>query len=302
MNCCKAAILVMTLLLAPDLGLGEQPLARRLTHDGLLKRDPHFIRGGAELIYCYDESPDLIRMMRLDPKTGKSEPFFQDSGNKHHIEPKVSPDGRYMSFTECTGNLTAQLVIRHLTTGKDAYVRHSGRGGTRSPVFTPDGKRVVYAFAETGPQQLWSVNLEGKDKKQLSQVEGICNWPTITPDNKRLVFANSRENNYEIYVVNRDGSNEQRLTQNQTMDIRPSVSPDGTRIAFTTARDGNYEIYVMNLDGSGVKRLTNHPERDDYPTWHPNGRELVVVSERNGEFDLYRLEVPSTSAQIVRNR
>ena len=32
----------------------------RLTHDGSLKRDPRFADGGNELVYCYDEAPDLI--------------------------------------------------------------------------------------------------------------------------------------------------------------------------------------------------------------------------------------------------
>ena len=49
--------------------------------------------------------------------------------------------------------------------------------------------RVTYAFAETGPQQLWSVKPDGSDKKQLTECEGISNWPTVTPDGEtRRVF------------------------------------------------------------------------------------------------------------------
>ena len=63
-------------------------------------------------------------------------------------------------------------MIRDLASQKDAIIDHSGRGAYRTPVFTVDGKRVIYAFAEKGPMQLWSVNLEGEDKNNLLKVRG----------------------------------------------------------------------------------------------------------------------------------
>ena len=267
----------------------------RLTDDGTLKRDPFFVEGGKSLIYGYDEKNDLVRVLKLDLESGKAEPFVLDVGNKHHIEPKISQDGKMMTVTECTGNLTAKLVIRNLETKKDVAITHSGRGGTRSPSFSPDNSRVVYAFAETGPQQIWSVRVDGKDKKQITQCEGVSNWPTFTPDGKTIVYSNSRENNYEIYSMNADGSNEKQLTGNTLMDIRPAVSPNGKEIAFTSTRDGGYNVYVMNIDGGNVRALTQGLDRDDYPSWHPDGRRLVIVSERGGRFDLYLHEVPTAN-------
>ena len=284
------AALGLALLALHNAALAEP---KRLTNDGILKRDPYFVEGGKALLYGYDEQDDLVRVLRLDLETGKSEPFVPDVGDKHHIEPKISPDGRFMSVTECTGNLTAKLVIRNLEERKDVYITHSGRGGTRSPVFTPDSKRVVYAFAETGPQQLWSVRVDGKEKKQLTQSEGVSNWPSFTPDGKTIVFSNSRENNYEIYSMSAEGSDEKRLTENTIMDIRPVVSPDGRQIVFTSTRDGGYNVYVMKIDGTGVRALTTGLDRDDYPAWHPDGKHGVIVSERGGRFDLYLHEVPT---------
>ena len=271
--------------------------AERLTDDGVFKRDPVFIDEGTALVYCYDEHPDLIRTLRLSLTDGTSAPLFSDVADKHHIEPAFSPDGQYIAYTQCTGNLSPRLVIRNLQNNEAAYVTHSGRGGTRSPTFTPDGKRVVYAFAETGPQQLWSVNLQGKEKRQLTETEGISNWPTFSPDGQVIVFANSRTNNYEIYTMKADGSEHRQLTDNRVMDIRPALSPDGKQIAFTSTRDGNYEVYTMRTDGTGIRRLTNHPERDDYPAWHPDGERLIVVSERDGQHDLYLLQVAPLGTQ-----
>ena len=276
----------------------------KLTHDGNIKRDPLFIHEGKTLVYSYDQREDLIRAVQIpmDDLSSAPEPLFGEE-RSHQTEIAFSPDGRYVSFDQCTGNLTGKLVIRDLESEKEVSISHSGRGAYRTPTFTPDGQRVIYAFAEKGPMQLWSVNLEGKDKQQVTEIEGMTHWPGFTPDGKRLVFSNSREHNYEIYIRDTDGSNETRLTNNRLMDIRPRVSPDGKRICFVSTRDGNYEVYVMNLDGSRVVRVTNNSERDDYPNWHPNSQQLVYVSERDGQMDLYLVDVPpAESAPEVHTR
>lgn len=265
---------------------------KRLTFDGNNKRDPIFIKDGQTVAYSYDEREDFVRAVTIDINNLESGPTaIFGTERSHQTEIAFSPNGRYVAFGQCTGNLTGKLVIRDMEAEKEFAITHSGRGAYRTPAFTLDGSRVIYAFAETGPMQLWSVDLEGKDRKQLTETEGLTHWPGFTPDGKRIVYSNSRENNYEIYVRDYDGDNEQRLTNNRLMDIRPRVSPDGTRICFVSTRDGNYEIYVMNIDGSSVSRITNNEERDDYPSWHPNGRQLIYVSERNGQMDLYLVNV-----------
>lgn len=151
----------------------------RLTDDGSLKRDPRFVNEGKELVYCYDEAPDLIRMMRIRLDEPNPKPMFDNSGDKHQMEPFFSPDGRYIVFTECTGNLSARLVIREQHSKKDAYITHSGRGGTRSPCFSPTSDLVVYAFAETGPQHLWSVKPDGTEKNNLTKPrESVIGQPS----------------------------------------------------------------------------------------------------------------------------
>lgn len=285
-------------LLVTGVTCASEPV--QLTHDGSLKRDPRFVDGGRNVVYCYDETPALVRMMKLSLDDQVAQPVFEDAADKHHYEPAFSPDGKWISFTACTGNLSGKLVIRNLESGEQADITHKGRGGTRSPTFSPNSKRVIYAFAEKGPQQLWSVRTDGTDKQQITTCSGVSNWPTFTPDGRTIVFSNSREKNYEIYSVAADGSNERRLTNNTLMDIRPVVSPDGRKIAFVSTRTGNYDVFVMNIDGSDVRQITTSEERDDYPNWHPDGEQLVIVSERDGAFDLYLLD--ASQGQAVAGR
>lgn len=292
MNCCKIAfpLAILVVMMLPWSANGND--LRRLTQDGRLKRDPIFVDGGNHVVYGVDETTDRIRLMRMDLKTGNVTPFHTEA-SRSELEIAFSPEGRYYAVVENTGNLTLKLVIRDTEAGRTAEVKCQGRGGFRSPVFSPDGTRVVYSHPEKGSQQLFSVNVDGQDRRTLTESRGIDNWPSFSPDGQTLVFASSRDGNFEIYAKQLKGTTAVRLTDSPTQDIRPVISPDGKQIAFTSTRTGNHEIFVMNLDGSNVRQVTKHPERDDYPSWHPDGHQLLFVSERGGRFDLYTCDLPT---------
>ena len=282
----------LALLILGSLGLSLSAETIRLTHDGTNKRDPRYFEGGRKIMYSFDETRALLRLMVMDAEALKPEPMFNDA-NKHQLNAAMSPDGKHIAFNECTGNLTAHFVIRRRDDRKDSFVKHGGRGGYRSPVFTHDSKHVLYCFAETGPQHIWRVTLDGKEKKQITEGTGVNNWPSFSPDGKTLVYGSSRTNTYEIYSSDADGKNVKQLTDNEALDIRPEISPDGKRIVFTSMRDGNRELYVMDVDGQNQRRLTFHEERDDYASWHPDGQRIIFVGEREGRFDLYLMDVPT---------
>lgn len=263
----------------------------QLTTDGRLKFSSAFLSQD-ELVFATLESPTLFRLMRLNLRDRTVEPFHKDAA-KSEFEPTFSHDGRYVAFAQNHGVLAVQIVIRDRQSNKDAIIPPGpGFSGLRSPAFSPDAARVAYSFADGERQQIYSVDLQGENRRTLTDSVGINNWPCYSPDGKRIAFSSTRDGNYEIYVMNSDGGDVRRLTNCRFQDLRPRFSPDGNRIAFVSGRDGNYEIYVMDADGTNLVRLTDNPERDDFPTWHPDGTRLVIASERSGRHDLFPLKVP----------
>lgn len=266
--------------------------SRQLTHDGRIKTDPVFVRGGEEIVFTLQESAVQTSLMRLNLADGSVERLHPDAQTAE-FEPGFSSDGRYYAFVQSRGNLNLKLVIRDTKTNKDAvYDPGGGFSGMRKPTFAPDNSRLVISIPTPTGQHLASINLQGRDKKLLTQT-GLNHWPAFSPDGKYLAFGSSRDGDFDLYVMDADGSNVRRLTKSPGLDMRPAWSPDGRRLAFTSNRDGNYQIYLISADGSGLRRLTDNPERDDYPAWHPDGRRLVIVSERRGRFDLYLIDAPA---------
>ncbi len=255
----------------------------RLTHNGTEKRDVVFVDENT-LVFCEQIGPRQLALMQLDLTEGTLSRLHPDFDN-NEFESAFSPNGEHYAFLQNTGNLNLRLIIRHRETGLESAFSEGGFSGMRSPCFTADGQRLLYAYPEDGRQHIWSCDLQCQDRQRIIDSSGTNNWPCVTPDGD-IVFGSSRDGNFEIYRASPDGSNTERLTYQPLQDIRPRVSSDGEQIAFTSNRDGNYEIYVMELDGSDARRVTEHTERDDYAAWHPDGR-LAYVSERNGRFDIY---------------
>jgi Tol biopolymer transport system component len=276
---------------APDALHAAEP--QQLTHDGRYKKDLVFIDGGQSLVYSVAENPSLMRLVRLRLGDGVVEPLHSQAATSE-FEAAFSPDGRYCAFVQLRNVTNVQLAIRDYQTGKDAlFDPGGGRAHLGCPSIAPDAKRVLFSYPTSGGQQIVSVDIEARDRRNLTETSGINNWGTFSPDGTQIAFGSSREGDFDIYLMNSDGSNVRRLTREPGRDLRPAWSPDGKRLAFTSARDGNSEIYMMGVDGSKPMRLTNHPERDDYAAWHPDGRQLALIAERSGEFDVYLLSVPT---------
>jgi dipeptidyl aminopeptidase/acylaminoacyl peptidase len=283
--------LVLLITLAHARCFAAEPV--QLTTDGHSKRDPVFFNPeGTELLYVRLEKPNQLRLIRHSLVNQTSTPFHP-AETRSEFEPAVSANGRYLSFVQNRGNLSLALVIDDLMENQTHEVPPGGGfSGVRSPAFVPDNSRLLFSYPEEGRQQIYSVDLQAKNRRTVIDSEGVNNWPHFSSDGKQFVFSSSRDDDYEIYVAQADGSHARRLTNSPGQDIRPRFSPDGNRIVFTSNRDGNYEIYLMNTDGGNLVRITNHPEQDDYAIWSPDGKRLVHMSERNGSFDFYQIEAP----------
>jgi len=142
--------------------------------------------------------------------------------------------------------------------------------------------------------QIYTMNIDGKERKLLSSGDGRTTCSFYTPDGKSIVYASTHlggkecpplpdasagyvwpiYDTYDIFKVNADGTNLTQLTRTKGYDAEATIAPDG-RIVFTSTRDGDMEIYSMNGDGSDVKRLTHAPGPDGGPFFSADGKQIV---------------------------
>ncbi len=166
------------------------------------------------------------------------------------------------------------LPFKRLVNVVDAY-----------PMLSPDGKSVLFQSNRSGVFQLYTMNPDGTNLKQLTSGSVDYGTPVWSPDGKKIAFGSERDANAEIYTMDTDGKNQKRLTFTSGDDSHPKFSPDGQRIIFCSARNTpdlkadwrkqHIELFTMNIDGSDVKQVTNFKTVTTYPSISPDGTKLL---------------------------
>lgn len=163
--------------------------------------------------------------------------------------------------------------------------------------FSPDGTK--FSFQSTNGDlkcdQIFTMDLEGNNKKLVSTGKGRTTCAYYLPDNKKVIFASTHEasddcppkpdfskgyvwaiyDSYDIYSANEDGTDLEKLTSEKGYDAEATVSPIGDRIVFTSTRNGDIDIYSMNTDGSDVKQLTDTLGYDGGPFYSYDGKKII---------------------------
>jgi len=189
----------------------------------------------------------------------------------YDAEAVVSPVGDKIAFTSIR-NGDLDIYTMNLD-GTDVRQLTHELGYDGGPFFSPDGKQIVYrAYHPETPKdsadykellaeqkirpislQIWIMNSDGTNKRQLTHNRSANFGPFIHPDGKRIIFASNMADtskvpmNFDLYMMNTDGSRLERITHSSSFDGFPMFSPDGKYLVFASSRNGStpYETNIF---------------------------------------------------------
>jgi TolB protein len=150
--------------------------------------------------------------------------------------------------------------------------------------------KIVYVSKATGNKEIYLMDFDGRNVKQITHHQSICLSPRFSPDGKKIAFTSYKGGNPDLYIKDLRTMEERRASHYPGLNISPAWSPDGQRLALTLSKDGNPEIYTIRPDGSEILRLTNHPAIDVSPAWSPDAKKMAFVSNRQGNPQIYIMD------------
>jgi Tol biopolymer transport system component len=173
-------------------------------------------------------------------------------------------------------------------------------GGLKlAPRLSPDGDRVVYAWA--GPSDdNWDIYVKatGPGSKPLRLTDHpASDWaPAWSPDGLQIAFVRETPSGGTVYAIPSLGGQERRLTELEEpiwweweLVPRPSWSPDGAWLALARKPSAEEPSRVFRLSVSTleISPLTDPPPDsagDTAPAWSPDGSTLAFVRRASREW------------------
>jgi TolB protein len=151
---------------------------------------------------------------------------------------------------------------------------------------SPDGRLIAFQSNRTGTPQIYVMNADGTDVKQLTDDPRGAETPVWSPNGQTIVYgAYVADDNNDVFVMKADGSERKRLTSGPGYDGHPHWSFDGARIIFNSDRASPdlradwsnrwHEIFSMSADGSDVRQHTTCQSICTYGSLSPDGRKIL---------------------------
>jgi len=153
--------------------------------------------------------------------------------------------------------------------------------------WTPNG-RIVYMSEESGNADIWSMNADGSDRKQLTTDTHYETSPDVSPDGRYVVFMSNRAGAENIWRMDIDGGNQKRLT-NKHVERTPVFSADGKWVFFEGWETGKATIWKISFEGGELVQVT--ADLSFNPVVSPDGNllaydgsdKLVIVPAAGGQ-------------------
>jgi len=157
-----------------------------------------------------------------------------------------------------------------------AHLIRSGYGDNYSEYFglswTPQG-RLIYGSHASGSADIWVMDADGSNQKQLTYDTRREVSPVSTNDGRYIVFVSSSSRSSYIRRMDADGNNPIQLTHGKN-DDNPSLSPDGRWVVYSSYDDsGKRNLWKISIDGGEPRQLTHYTTL--FPSVSPDGKSIA---------------------------
>ncbi|MEE9175480.1 MAG: exo-alpha-sialidase [Thermodesulfobacteriota bacterium] len=169
------------------------------------------------------------------------------------------------------------------------------------PSFSFDGKKIAYISKQENQEgDLWIMDAEGDNKKQLTFDISAQDFPAWRPDGK-IIYSSKESDNWDIWIMDPLSGKKGALTSDPHNQFFASYSPDGKEIVYVSDEAGNNDIWIMDSDTSDKRQLTFDKSHQNAPAWSPDGKEIAFESILNGNWDIFVMDADGSNILQLTN-
>lgn len=235
----------------------------RITNNDAVDKQPAWTPGGDRLAFISNRDGQACHNLYiLHPETQQVtritfRPKGCDEQPSWTTTTVAGETSRKVVFSSDRDDGKGEIYVTDIDTF--AFTRVTAREGQPDwyPTIAPDGSKIAFQSFVDGNWEIFVMDSDGRNVKQLTFNPADDMHPSWSPDGQKIAFASRRDGNWEIYSMNTDGANVKNLTSNVSDEQKPTWSPNAQEIAFQSDRTERWEIWKMKAsDGTEQKQLT----------------------------------------------
>ena len=211
-------------------------------------------------------------------RNGKETPAIDEAGD--YRDTWLSPDGKRVAFDasgpSTAGDIWIRDLVRRVTTRFtfDPVIE-------RNPVWSPDGRQIVFTSVVKGPGDLYLKDASGTKEAELlfasPDVKLVSDW---SRDGSYLLFSTQNaETGWDSYALPMKGTNRTPIALLKTKfdELFPTFSPDGHYIVYSSNESGRSEVYAQEFPDARTKSQIS-TDGGGQPYWSGDGKEIFYRS------------------------
>jgi DNA-binding winged helix-turn-helix (wHTH) protein/WD40 repeat protein len=200
-----------------------------------------------------------------------------DAPAQSYYAPSIRPDGKKVALG-AGGPFLTDLWL--LDVERESLERLTQDGRSNAPIFTPDGKSVVYSSGrDIRGVDLWTLPVDGSGPARPLVTSNFDKWPnSFSPNGRFLAYTESREDEHrgtDILVYDFETGESRPFLHSPAYEMDGEFSPDGRFLAFHSTEAGFWDVYIVRFPSGADKIRLTGEGGGGWPVWSPDGKEIL---------------------------
>ncbi len=215
------------------------------------------------------------------------------------VNASLSPTGQRALF-----EYRGELFTVPKEKGDWRNISHNSAAADRSPIWSPDGKKIAWFSDASGEYQLMIGDQEGLEKPKVIALEKPTFFfkPAWSPDGKYISYTDT---DYNLWFIDLALGKAKKVDTERyahpNRSLNPIWSPDSKWIAYSLLQDNHFKVIkVYNVESGQSLQLTDAMADAISPVWDATGKYLYFLASTNYGLNSGWLDMSSYERPIAR--
>ena len=165
------------------------------------------------------------------------------------------------------------------------------------------GTKIFFVSDRTGNKEIWSMDYDGSNQKQITSYKTISKEPVVSADGRIFAFTSLIKGSWQIMTHSVETGKKLPFYNPVSSTIEtPEFTPDGKHVLYAASLNGWVNICIADANGGNMNQLSHVRSSEVSPKVNPKtGRDVLFISGRSGIEQLWHMSVDGGDAEMVTN-